>query len=336
MRNRVTSLVLGLAWAGVITCQAAAPRIEFEKTESDFGTISQVQEVKGVFVFRNTGDSVLNLQEPTTSCGCIVAAVNDKTVSPGHRGEITFTLTMPSARSVMNRQIFVESNDPQNPKITLTAKATYIPIFEIQPLLVPVNVRSGQTANVAVVVRRTDGKPLNLTKIEPTKPWIKAKPEQALEPGTTETRILIEATPEGSPRYFTEWVRIFCDKSKEPVLSAVLMGRVLGDLSVNPDTLVWDFTDPAAISASKPDEIGTRRLSIKSTAASQLQLSNVVCTLKQIEVDLIPGASGNTYDLVAKVVKVPKTTMRGTITFDTNLPNESAAQVPVTIKVANQ
>jgi hypothetical protein len=146
-----------------------------------------------------------------TSCGCIVAAANKKTVLPGQRSEITVTLTMPSARSVMNREIFVVSNDPQNPKITLTAKAIYIPIFEIQPLLLPVNVRPGQTTNVAVLVSRTDGKPLNLTKIEPTKPWIKAKLERVLESGATEARILIEATPEGSPRYFTEWVRIFCD-----------------------------------------------------------------------------------------------------------------------------
>jgi hypothetical protein len=100
--------------------------------------------------------------------------------------------------------------------------------------------------------------------------------------------------------------------------------------------LLWDFTDPSGVATSKPDEIGTRRLSIKSTAASQLQLSNVVSTVKEIEIELIPGETGNTYDLVAKVVRVPKTTMRGTISFDTNVPNESAAQVPVTIKVANQ
>src|SRR5215468_2360365 len=135
---------------------------------------------------------------------------------------------MPSVRSVLDRQIFVTSNDPQNSKVTLRAKAVYVPVFEIEPFLLPVNVPAGQTTNVMALVRRTDGQPLNIARLEPTKPWIKARVEKLPERNNTEARILIQASPEGNPRYFTEWVRVFTDTSKQPVLSAVLMGRVLG------------------------------------------------------------------------------------------------------------
>jgi len=325
--------ILGIGSSGVLVTQAAAPHIEFEKTVWDFGTISRADSVKGTFGFRNTGDAVLNVEEPTTSCGCITAELKDRSIPSGHKCEVTFTLTMPSVRSVLNRHIFITSNDPQNSKVTLSAKAVYVPVFEIEPFLLPVNVPAGQTTNVVALVRRTDGQPLNIARLEPTKPWIKARVEKIAERNNTEARILIQASPEGNPRYFTESVRVFTDTSEQPVVSAVLMGRVLGELRVEPEELSWNLDDFAASAESQASFATRQHLSVTSRAPGHLELHNIVSTLEEVQVEVTPREKDNGYDLVAKLVKLPKTTTRGTIRFDTNIPNEPTAQVPLTIKV---
>ena len=111
-------------------------------------------------------------------------------------------------------------------------RVDYVPLYETEPALLKVDLRAGRTNSTAVKVRRTDGKPLNLVKLEPSKPWIKA----AFEPGTrsAEARILIEAKPEGPARYYTEVVRLFTDGRAEPVVMAILMGHIDGEEKAAP------------------------------------------------------------------------------------------------------
>jgi len=332
MKPEILVLALGLGMTGALTVRAGTPRIEFEKTVCDFGTTSRTQSVKGSFVFRNVGDGVLELGELSTTCGCIVATAKPDRLRPGRKGEVTFTLSMPSVRSAIDRQIVVPSNDPQNRTVALTVKANFIPLFEIEPILLQLEARPGQTTNLAALVRRTDGKPLNLARIEPTKPWIKAT--KAQKPGATEARILIEASPEGSPRHFTEWVRLFVEGSDQPAVSAVLMGRVLGDLRLSPELLFWNLKRSTADTATQEQAILTRRLTITSTLPGHpLEVRNVTSTLKELQVELITREKGKAYDLVARLTSQPKTTVRGTVSFETNLPSQPNVQVPLTITI---
>src|SRR5262249_15042716 len=93
VKLQLIGFILGFGTAGLLVTQAAAPHIEFEKTVWDFGTISRAHSVKGTFGFRNAGDAVLNVEEPTASCGCLTAELKNRSIPPGHRGEVTFTLS---------------------------------------------------------------------------------------------------------------------------------------------------------------------------------------------------------------------------------------------------
>ncbi|MDH5379626.1 MAG: DUF1573 domain-containing protein, partial [Cyclobacteriaceae bacterium] len=48
------------------------PSFEFEKTDHDFGTITDGDIVKHTFTFKNTGDAPLIIQSARGSCGCTV------------------------------------------------------------------------------------------------------------------------------------------------------------------------------------------------------------------------------------------------------------------------
>jgi hypothetical protein len=334
----MTKAFLGIAlWAGITGLKVWAegtPKIQFDKTVYDFGKTSQVERVTGSFTFRNAGDGVLKLEKPTTSCGCTVADVKPDSLQPGEKGELTFTLDMPSVRSLLEKTITVNSNDPQNPKLDLKIKTDYVPLFEFNPRLVRFDIRAGSETNAMLVVKRTDGKKLNVTKIEVSKPWIIAALDTSVKSDDQTARVSIRAKPDGSPRQISEYLRVFVDNSENPAVTFFVNGRVLGDIAVTPEVLFWNITDREALKKPEADALRSRRLVATSTILGQsFELSNPSSSIPELSLKLIPQKKDKTYEIVATLTNVPTETVRGMISLDSNLPSQPRIWLPVTIIV---
>ena len=65
--------------------------ITFEKTKHDFGHITGDKPVSYKFVFTNTGNEPLTIQQAISSCGCTVANYTKSPIKPGEKGEINVT-----------------------------------------------------------------------------------------------------------------------------------------------------------------------------------------------------------------------------------------------------
>jgi hypothetical protein len=303
------------------------PKIKFDQLMYDFGKTSQVERVEGKFTFQNVGDADLKMGKPSTSCGCTVAGVKPEVLKPGEKGELAFTLSLGKSKAVLQKQITVDSNDPDSPKTVLTVKADYTPLFEVNPVSFYFNLRKGETTNVVARVTRTDGKPFAVAKVKPTQSWIEAK----AEPDANDKTVKITATlkPEGSPRYFTELINVFTDESEQPAFAVTFSGRLLGDLVVTPESLYWPVTDPEKAQT-------TRRIIIKSSLPSKLEVKNVTSTMKDLNVEAVPKEDGKTLELVAKLTSVPTATTNALIRFETNIPSQPTVQVPVWINVVTK
>lgn len=64
------------------------PVMKFEKTEHDFGTISQGTPQETIFTFTNTGSAPLIITNATSSCGCTVPNPPKDPIAPGEEGEL--------------------------------------------------------------------------------------------------------------------------------------------------------------------------------------------------------------------------------------------------------
>ncbi|WP_029037759.1 DUF1573 domain-containing protein [Salinimicrobium xinjiangense] len=64
------------------------PAITFDKTEHDFGTIQQNENVEHTFTFTNTGKAPLVITNATSSCGCTVPTWTKDPIAPGETGEM--------------------------------------------------------------------------------------------------------------------------------------------------------------------------------------------------------------------------------------------------------
>ena len=156
--RRVLEVTIGLLMATAMAWAEGQPKLQFEKMIYDFGTTSQVEQLKGTFVFTNAGDAVLKIQRPQPSCGCTVAGVKPETVPPGEKGELTFSINVPQATGHIEKYITVPSNDPQNPSQRLTIKADILKTYDVNPPQLAVGMlREGATTNVTFTLPPTGG-----------------------------------------------------------------------------------------------------------------------------------------------------------------------------------
>ena len=65
--------------------------ITFQKTTHDFGHFTEDKPVSYKFVFENTGNEPLVIQQAISSCGCTVANFTKSPIKPGEKGKINVT-----------------------------------------------------------------------------------------------------------------------------------------------------------------------------------------------------------------------------------------------------
>jgi len=339
--KKISALLTG-AWLGAICLTARAdgiPQLQFDQTTYDFGKTSQVTTVSGIFKIMNTGDGVLKIQPPKPSCGCTAAEVKPDTLAPGASGILPFTLNLGFYRGSLEKHITVKSNDPKTPEVSLTIKVDYTPLYELTPLTLSPHLAFGMNeTNAFTTLARTDGKPLQITRLETSQPWIKAELVPGEKPNdNTTARIRVSVDRDGSPRRFNEYVHIYsAGQSNSPVSSIYIYGEIAGEVSLMPEALYWSITDATKTAAERPESLLTQHVSIRSASGQPLELKNPQSTVKGVEVKLVPKGDGTDYDLVARLDDVPTSTISGNVSFETSAAGQPRIELPVIVNVFNR
>lgn len=101
---------------------ANAPRIEFDETEFDFGTLKSGERIDHNFVFKNTGKSDLIIRRIRAACGCTATNPEKMVLKPGETSHITVTFNSRGQRGNQNRAITVITNDPKESSTVLRVR----------------------------------------------------------------------------------------------------------------------------------------------------------------------------------------------------------------------
>jgi len=110
---------------------AKGPRIEFEKSSLDLGTVVRNSSANFAFRFKNTGDMPLRITEVRQSCDCVVLNSPPKEVAAGASAVISGQFNSGSYMGLVNQTIVVGSNDEKSASLLLT-----ISVFVEQPMQV--------------------------------------------------------------------------------------------------------------------------------------------------------------------------------------------------------
>lgn len=111
MKKSLLLLFVCLAFgAQALMAQGAGPVIEFQEKARDFGDITQGDKVEHTFVFKNTGDAPLLIQNVAVTCGCTAPNWPKQPIAPGATGELKVVFNSAGKLGKQNSVIRVYSN----------------------------------------------------------------------------------------------------------------------------------------------------------------------------------------------------------------------------------
>ncbi|WP_373523104.1 DUF1573 domain-containing protein [Aquiflexum sp.] len=90
--------------------EQAGPVIEFQEKSIDFGDITQGDKVEHTFLFKNTGNSPLMIQNVAVTCGCTAPNWPKEPIAPGTTGELKVVFNSTGKMGKQNSVIRVYSN----------------------------------------------------------------------------------------------------------------------------------------------------------------------------------------------------------------------------------
>lgn len=93
-----------------VNAAAESPIMTFEKTEHDFGTITQGENVSHIFKFKNTGKTDLLISDAKGSCGCTVPEFPRTPIKPGESGEMKVTFSSAGRNGMQSKTVNIVTN----------------------------------------------------------------------------------------------------------------------------------------------------------------------------------------------------------------------------------
>ncbi|MHC4242020.1 MAG: DUF1573 domain-containing protein [Planctomycetota bacterium] len=164
-----------------IQSDEGAPIITFENIIDDFGQVGVTSSKKiAEFKFTNTGDSLLKIKEIEKCCG-VVTKVDKTEYAPGQSGVVTAEFQAFQKAGLYMKNIYVNSNDKTQPRLTLTIKAMVVSKVSYSPKRVRLFLEEENAGCPKIVINSLDNQPFSITKFTSTGDSITADIDSSVE-----------------------------------------------------------------------------------------------------------------------------------------------------------
>jgi hypothetical protein len=111
------------------------PTISFSEEEWDFGKVKEDERPVHIFTIKNTGREELIISRVRSSCGCTATMLSSDNIQPGKLAELKVTFNPTGYNTLVKKDIYIESNDPQLSKAKITIAIEVEPIPSPQAFL---------------------------------------------------------------------------------------------------------------------------------------------------------------------------------------------------------
>lgn len=233
-----------LAWALILTCsvllagaaagEESSARIEFAESTFDFGTMYQNEEVTHTFTFRNVGDALLKIGKVKSSCGCTAAMPERRELPPGEETNLKVTFRSGSMRDRVVKHIYIDSNDPVEPRVTLTVQGKVKVEVEVSPRGVYVGrIEIGETVQRTVEVIPVDVPAFKILSTVVEDPAVKVGRPLPLEDKRPGYKLVIELGPLTEPGRISAKVKVRTDLPHTKEFQIPVYGKVIAATDVD-------------------------------------------------------------------------------------------------------
>lgn len=313
------------------------PAIQFRTNFYDFGKLIAPGFVSGVFKFKNVGTGILKVAPPVPSCGCTDAKVKPNTLAPGESGVITYSIKLDHAMGQVQKRISVYSNDPKTPEVQLTVQLNYMPLYELNPLLLQLQLAANQDAakgNFTIV--RNDGKPVGIKRLITSQKWISATLAPSSDPQASLVRVNVTVhRPEDPAPILMGNVQVWADhQTNRPVQTLFLSCQIQGQLTATPSRMYWVIPDFGNTITNYPTTSLTRTVRLKSVLGNPVKIESVTTSIEGLSTRIVPQNGKKTFDLILKFNQLPQGFSNGNVTIKTSSASLPELKVPIIVSVA--
>jgi len=167
------------------------PKIVFEKTTHDFGNISPGSINACEFNFQNKGAGTLVISDISKVCGCTVTTLDKKYYAPEEKGTIKVQFSADNGIGVRAKQMYVFSNDKDNPRVELTIRAAITKKVVCEPAQLDYKLKGDNAGVAEITIQSVDNQPFAITGFSSTSDAVTAKfdPNQQASKFVLQTKI---------------------------------------------------------------------------------------------------------------------------------------------------
>jgi hypothetical protein len=230
---------------GPAFAEEASPKIEFDVTEQDMGTMAEGDKVKFEFIIKNTGDADLEISRLRSLCDCTVVSVDDTLIPPGGNTILRGVFDSAGRWGDQNKMILVYSNASNASQAPVRVKVVIKSGIRVEPASFSFGElkRKGTASQTIKISARLDER-LKITKFT-------IKGTTAVQAKAGKRQISEARLPDGRDGYLTEYeveltakntgagdfsgeLEMETDYSKKPRLQVLFSGETTGDLEAKP------------------------------------------------------------------------------------------------------
>ena len=306
---------------------SAGARIQFDEMIHDFGRILSGSVVRHDFIFTNTGDTVLNISNVATSCGCTTSGQWSRNVEPGQTGTIPIQFNSGHWGGTIIKTITVSCNDPKQASVGPQIRGNIWKPVEVSPETAVLNANTETAAGAKVSVRIINHEETTLSV------W---SPECANRVFTTELRtnqpgrdyeLLIGIQPPAPTGNSQGLITLKTSSTNLPVLNVNALLLLQPAVLAMPAQLTLQ---PAPLPASQ-----TLGVSIMNNGTNTLTLSDAQVNAKDVTVAIKETAPGRRYTVMLtfpKDFEIPSDKSTE-LTIKSSHPQFPSIKVPTVIKM---
>jgi len=241
----------------------AKPKISFEKTVHNFGELDIGQKGECEFQFKNTGSGLLKIGRIKATCGCTVPTLAKKQYQPGERGVIKITYSGQSKPGSVAKNIYVNTDDTENPKVKLTIKAKVVSLLEALPSKLHLSTQKENAAAPDITIRSKDGGAFAITGFTSTNNVISIEFDPNTSAGDFVLKPKVDMQKLREHRHGTIKIKLSHPKQR----SVDIHYEILSRFQVQPSRLL--------LSNLEPGKSQTKQILIKSTNGEPFKIDSI-------------------------------------------------------------
>lgn len=249
MRLHVTAILMFLTAALALADDHTPPKLVCDDPTYDFGSVQDSVNVEHTFVLKNEGGRALSISRVRPACGCTTAALTSNTIAPGQSVELAASLSTKGRRGPQQKAIYVESDDPATPQLTLQLKGTIQQILDCRPMQAVLQVsRDTPNPRVDVQITFSTPEPHSLMLPKSTEPTFWTSELKEVRPGYEYTlSVGLKDGLDPKTSYDSAVISLNTDYKEQPVLQVPVVLMVQRDVIVAPNQLLLQTNGKVAL-----------------------------------------------------------------------------------------